>query len=52
MCTVTIYCVQYVSFTAFLILCAVFCFSVVCYFVCCVLLYYRCHRVQTHLQSK
>jgi hypothetical protein len=37
---------------------AVFCLSVVCYlvwcvlFVCCVLLYYHCHRLKTRLQLK
>jgi hypothetical protein len=45
-------------FIACVVLCAVFCLSVVCYFVrcmlfvCCVLLYYHCHRVKTHLQFK
>jgi hypothetical protein len=46
-----------VSFIVCVVLCAVFCLSVVCYFVsrvlfvCCVLLYH-CHRVKTHLQFK
>jgi hypothetical protein len=31
------YCVQYVSFIVFVMLCAVFCLSAVCNFVCCVL---------------
>jgi hypothetical protein len=47
-----------VSFIACVVLCAVFCLSVVCYFVwcvlfvCCVLLWYHCHRVKTNFQLK
>jgi hypothetical protein len=47
-----------VSFIACVVLCAVFCLSVVCYFVwcvlfvCCVLLQYHFHRVETHSQFK
>jgi hypothetical protein len=33
-----LYCVQYVFFIVFVIVCAVFCLCDVCYFVCCVLL--------------
>jgi hypothetical protein len=36
-----------VSFIVYVALCAVFCLSLVCYCVCCVLLWYHCHRVET-----